>query len=339
MKPGLENITVADTRLSCVNGQKGTLLVCGLDSEDLKTQSYKSLAGLLLQEEVKLGPLRSQAYRELHPYFDILQERHALAALSLGLSVLQDDVCAAGIIAAIPVILGANRHGSQLLPPNPKQDHVTDFLRLFKAENPSSTEALALEQYFVTVAEHGMNASTFTCRVVASTRATRKMAISAALAALSGPLHGGAPGPVLDLLDELKQSSELEATLDQKISRGERLMGFGHRVYKTRDPRAALLQSAVSSLGTSPRLGFAEIVEQAAEKILAERKPGRSLRTNVEFYTAILLEELGFERSWFTPLFAMGRVLGWLAHYDEQLRTGRLIRPKARYIGPKLDKP
>lgn len=333
MQLGLENVIVAETKLSEVNGLEGKLTVCGLDSADLEGCSYEGISELLLGESYDYGAGRLSAFRKLRPYFSEFQTRGALESLSLGLSALSENAGAADIIGAIPIILGAVQHGNSLQQPDPKQTHVSDFLRLWKAEKPSAEEVLALEKYLVTVAEHGLNASTFTCRVVASTKASRKMATLAALGALSGPLHGGAPGPVLDLLDELRLSEDIRLHLLGKVHRGERLMGFGHRVYKTRDPRASLLKMAVSTLNPSPRLAFSEKVEKVAEEVLAETKPDRALKTNVEFYTAILLDELGFERSWFTCLFAMGRVLGWMAHYQEQRDTGRLMRPKARYIG------
>ena len=179
-----------------------------------------------------------------------------------------------------------------------------------------------------------MNASTFACRVVASTGARPVSAALAGLSALSGPLHGGAPGPVLDMLDELRDVSDKVGHLRTKLAKGERLMGFGHRVYRTRDPRAAVLKGAVSRMGTSSYLDHAEKVERAALEALAVHKPDRSLQTNVEFYTSVLLQEIGFQREWFTPLFATGRILGWMAHYREQRAGGRLIRPKATYVGP-----
>jgi citrate synthase len=184
------------------------------------------------------------------------------------------------------------------------------------------------------VIDHGLNASTFAARVVASTGAGLLSCVVAGLCALKGPLHGGAPGPVLDMLDAIGAVENAEGWLDDAIGRGERLMGFGHRIYRVRDPRADVLKSAVARLkGKGNRIAFAEAVEATALKVLERRKPGRRLDTNVEFYTAILLDALGVPRDGFTPLFAAGRAAGWVAHAIEQGRTGRIIRPQSRYVG------
>ena len=203
----------------------------------------------------------------------------------------------------------------------------------------TAAEAAALDAYLVTVCDHGLNASTFAARVVASTRAGLTSAILAGISALKGPLHGGAPGPVIDMLDSIGEPENAKAWLEAALDRGDRLMGFGHRVYRVRDPRADALKRAVKALGEGSnvlpgRLTFAEAVEQAALDILKVRKPNRSLQTNVELYTALLLEALAFPPSTFTCVFAMGRVSGWVAHAREQLAGGRLIRPQSRYVGP-----
>jgi len=158
--------------------------------------------------------------------------------------------------------------------------------------------------------------------------------VVAALGALKGPLHGGAPGPVLDMLDAIDASGDATSWIGNAISGGDRLMGFGHRIYRVRDPRADILKAVVKTLGTAGRIGLAEQVEQAALTLLAKHKPDRKLETNVEFYTALLLEALAIPRQAFTPTFAVGRIVGWCAHILEQRRTGRLIRPKSHYVGP-----
>ncbi|MFL5136250.1 MAG: citrate/2-methylcitrate synthase, partial [Microvirga sp.] len=173
-----------------------------------------------------------------------------------------------------------------------------------------------------------------TARVVASTQAGILSSVVAGLCALKGPLHGGAPGPVLDMLDAIGSLENADAWLDAAMARGERLMGFGHRIYRVRDPRADVLKAAVGGLkGKDNRIAFAEAVEATALKVLERRKPGRRLDTNVEFYTAVLLDALGIPREGFTPLFAAGRTAGWVAHAIEQSRTGRIIRPQSRYVG------
>jgi citrate synthase len=196
-----------------------------------------------------------------------------------------------------------------------------------------------LESYLVTVSDHGMNASTFTARVIASTGSDAVSAVVGAIGALKGPLHGGAPGPVLDMLDGIGRPEAAVEWLERELLAGRRIMGMGHRIYRTRDPRAAVLERAVERLEReghrTPRLELARAVERAAEDVLRTRHPDRPLRANVEFYTAVLLDALGLPREAFSPLFACGRVVGWLAHIDEQRRTGRLIRPESRYVGPR----
>jgi citrate synthase len=186
-------------------------------------------------------------------------------------------------------------------------------------------------------AEHSFNASTFTARVIASTLSDLYSAVTGAIGALKGPLHGGAPGPALDMVFEIGSATRAEAVLRAKIARGERLMGFGHRVYKVRDPRADMLEAAAARMfartGDSKLYELVRAVEATALKVLAEHKPGRRLNTNVEFYTALLLHGLGVETAFFTPTFAIGRVAGWTAHCFEQRALGRLIRPQSVYVG------
>ena len=183
-----------------------------------------------------------------------------------------------------------------------------------------------------------MNASTFTARVVASTGSDLVSAIVAAIGALKGPLHGGAPGPVLDMLDAIGHPAHARAWLEADLAAGRRIMGMGHRIYRVRDPRAAALEHAISVLertgAVGDRLALARAVERDAERLLTDRHPERSLRANVEFYTAILLEAIGIPRTLFSPTFAASRVVGWCAHVDEQRRVGRLIRPASTYVGP-----
>ena len=193
--------------------------------------------------------------------------------------------------------------------------------------------APALDTYMVTVCDHGLNASTFAARVVASTQAPLGSAVLAGLGALKGPLHGGAPGPIIAMLDAIATAGDARTWLRQEVGRGERLMGFGHRIYHTRDPRADALKAAVAALPhTAGRLAFAETVEREALAVLAAHRPGRVLQTNVEFYTALLLEAIGFPPDSFTGVFAAGRAAGWVAHAREQALFGRLIRPQSRYL-------
>ncbi len=246
--------------------------------------------------------------------------------------------------AAMPVLVAAfdrARRGLPPVAPDPRLGQAADFLAMLRGQPASAGEAAALDAYLVTVAEHGMNASTFTARVVASTAAGVLPSVVAALAALEGPLHGGAPGPVLDMLDALASHPDRRAWLRAEIAAGRRLMGFGHRIYRVRDPRADVLKAQVERLraaggaAAGDRLALAEQVERDALAVLAERHPDRRLDTNVEFATAVLLDALGIDRTLFTSIFAIGRVAGWCAHIHEQQRSRRLIRPQSAYIGPR----
>jgi citrate synthase len=214
--------------------------------------------------------------------------------------------------------------------------------RMLQGKPAPPQRAAALDRYLVTASDHGLNASTFVARIVASTHAGLTSAVVAALGALKGPLHGGAPGPVLDMLDEIGVSGSAARWLENALARGDRLMGFGHRVYRVRDPRADALKEAVQGLAQSgqvdaKRLQLAEAVETAALDLLARKKPNRPLQTNTEFYTALLLEAVGWPREAFTCAFAAGRTGGWIAH--AQMQTGRLIRPQSRYVGPQPQRP
>jgi citrate synthase len=232
--------------------------------------------------------------------------------------------------------------------PDPSRGHAADYLRMLTSSGDASPAlAAAMDAYLVTVMDHGMNASTFTARVIASTGADLVSAVTGALGALKGPLHGGAPGPVLDMLDAIEDPARAEAWLAAELAAGRRIMGMGHRVYRVRDPRAAVLEHQVQRLEAaraatpdaddSPlakKLALARATERAAERLLAARHPDRPLRANVEFYTAVLLDALGVPRSAFTLTFAVARVAGWCAHVAEQRADGRLIRPASRYVGP-----
>ena len=191
----------------------------------------------------------------------------------------------------------------------------------------------AIDAYWISAAEHGMNASTFTARIIASTGADAAAALSGAVGALSGPLHGGAPSRVLQMLDEVERTGDPEGYVKQVLDRGERLMGFGHRVYRAEDPRARVLRRTGREIG-SPRFEAAEALEKAALAELQARKPDRVLATNVEFWSAVVLDHAEVPPELFTPMFTCARVAGWSAHILEQKREGRLIRPTAKYIGP-----
>ena len=217
--------------------------------------------------------------------------------------------------------------------------HAANFLYMLSGDVPHPERVRGLETYLNTVIDHGLNASTFTARVITSTGSDLVSAVVGALGALKGPLHGGAPGPALDMVFEIGDASRAEAFLRRKIEAGEKLMGFGHRVYKVRDPRADVLAKAAERMftraGDMSLYTLARSVEAEALRLLEEYKPGRRLQTNVEFYTALLLHGLGFDVPLFTPTFAMSRVSGWIAHAFEQRRANRIIRPQSEYVGPR----
>jgi citrate synthase len=244
------------------------------------------------------------------------------------------------LTACFPTIVAAYwrlRHNQEPITPRSDLGQAANFLYMLTGEEPSAERVRGLETYLNTVVDHGLNASTFTARVIISTQSDMISAITGAIGALKGPLHGGAPGPALDMVFEIGEVERAEAYLRAKLERGERLMGFGHRVYKVRDPRADVLSAAAARLyrtdGDTRLYDLARQVEQIAITLLAEYKPGRRLQTNVEFYTALLLYGLDLPTELFTPVFAISRVVGWTAHCFEQLALNRIIRPQSVYSG------
>jgi citrate synthase len=319
--------------------------------ELIETRGYEGVAALLWEgygegggDEAAvrdgLAAARVRAF-ELVPKLLIAAEGLTpVEGLRVGLGMLPDSdpiphhylVC-----GAMPVFLAALLNagkGLSAIAPDPTLSTAQDLLRMIRGQRAPEVFEKGLDTYLATVADHGFNASTFTARVVASTDAGLISAVLAGLCALKGPKHGGAPGPVLDMLDEIGDASRAEAWFDDAFSRNVTLMGFGHRIYKVRDPRADVLKEAVAKLPeTSGRLAYASEVEKGAIAALRRHKPGRRLDTNVEYYTALLLEALDIPREAFTALFAVGRVAGWSAHVFEQEKGGRIIRPQSNYVG------
>jgi citrate synthase len=332
-----------ETRLSLVDGAEGRLVIAGHDLESLAERTgFEGVCGLLLGSGIdeaagwktRLGRGRRAAFASLDRLGDALDKADGMDALRAGLAHFETED-PADAIAAVAVVAAAwmrRRAGQAPVPPDPERGHAADLLRMAVGERPHAAER-ALDRYLVTVAEHGMNASTLAARVVASTASDLVSSLVAAVGALKGPLHGGAPGPVLDMLDAIGTPEKAEAWLEGELAAGRRIMGMGHRIYRVRDPRAAVLERAAQPLGGG-RLDLARAVERAAEGALRKRHPDRPLRANVEFYTAILLDNIGLPRNAFTPTFAAARAAGWCAHVAEQRATGKLIRPDARYIGP-----
>ena len=360
MNEGLEGIIAASTRLSHVDGEAGRLILAGYAVEDLgphaafEEVAYLFLRGRLPEPEELSKFARDLASRRSLPgiAIDVLRRaaatqappmdalRVAVPLLSLGRKEdpLDDAITA---IASFPAIIGTwwrLRNGRQPVPVRPDLSHAAHYLHQLSGAEPAPERSRALETYLNTVCDHGLNASTFTARVIVSTQSDIISAITGAVGALKGPLHGGAPGAALQMVFEIGDPSRAEAVIRARLDRGERLMGFGHRVYRVRDPRADVLAAAAEQFyatGGDRRLyDLARSVEATALRLLRERKPGRRLDTNVEFYTALLLHGIGLPVELFTPTFAVGRVLGWSAHCLEQQREGRLIRPQSAYIGP-----
>jgi citrate synthase len=357
MNNGLDDVIATETTLSDVDGRAGVLTIRGRSLDDLAgCCRYEDVLVLLLagffsdfpQVEnlgASLGDARRRMFQRLAGPCDLVRQMRVTEAMRALMAQLDDgdDLATALNLIAAPAVfapaLVRMRRGEEPIAPDPSASHARDVLHMLCGKDSGDEEAAALDTYLVCVSDHGLNASTFAARVVASTGAGLASAIIAGLSALKGPLHGGAPGPVLDMLDAIGRPEEAEAWLERALDRGDRLMGFGHRIYKVRDPRADALMHAVQGLSASSRdrtgrLALAGSVEAAALRILVRRRPDRPLKTNVEFYTAVLLEALGFPRESFTSVFAMGRVAGWIGHAREQALYGRLIRPQSRYIGP-----
>ncbi|WP_420875702.1 citrate synthase [Prosthecomicrobium hirschii] len=349
---GLDGVVAAETVLSHVDGAAGRLIVRGHDLETLAGMPFEAVLALLWTDllpgspdaaaiRTALGRARLRAFDLMLPRLAATEGLSPVEGLRLLLGALGDGEAephAVLAVATVPVFVAGltrRRAGQAPVAPDPARGLADDFLAMLRGA-PAGAEAIAaLETYLVTVADHGLNASTFAARVIASTEAGLFSAVIGALSALKGPLHGGAPGPVLDMLDAIGSEAAIGPWIDGALRRGERLMGFGHRIYRVRDPRADVLKGAVSRLrGAGNRIGFAESVEREALARLAAAKPLRPLDTNVEFYTALLLEALDLPRDLFTCIFAMGRMAGWTAHVLEQERSGRLIRPQSRYVGP-----
>jgi citrate synthase len=373
---GLEGVVAAATRLSHVDGERGELVIAGFPIGELAANATfeettfllwnghlpsaseleafgAGLAGRRNLSRATAALLRECAEARLEPM-------DALRAAAGTLSLTSGD--APAIVAQCPTIVAAYwRLLGGRTPVTPRRDlgHAANFLYMLSGEAPELERVRGLETYLNTVVDHGLNASTFTARVITSTGSDLVSAIVGALGALKGPLHGGAPGPALELVFEIGDAARAEDVLRRKLDAGEKLMGFGHRVYKVRDPRADVLARAAERMFTRGGLGadlsaeasakveasakaadmslytLARAVEATALRLLDEYKPGRRLQTNVEFYTALLLHGLGLQVPLFTPTFAISRVSGWIAHALEQSRANRIMRPQSEYTGPR----
>ena len=359
---GLEGISIGPSEIGLVDGENGQLIYRGHDAEVLVRENcFEEVAYLLwtgrLPNEAERQELRDTIFAAMRHVSDdqsILNTlnpeaipmdsvRSAISAwgatrhLDEG-GTLADAQAALGAIAGSVALLGARRAG--VTPGEIKADDsvARAYLRVMNGAEPTDAQVGALDAYLVLTAEHGMNASTFTGRVIVSTASDIGSGLVGAIGALKGKLHGGAPSHVSSMIDEIGTPENAEPWLRDKIEKKERLMGFGHRVYRAEDPRARVLRRTARELD-APRYEIAEALEQAALAELRERRPDRVLETNVEFWAAIVLDFAQVPAHMFTSMFACARLAGWSAHILEQKRTGRLIRPSARYVGPAPRKP
>jgi citrate synthase len=347
VQSGLEGVVAFATEIAEPDREGGALRYRGVDIEELVgTVPFGQVWGLLVDGHLLPGLPPAEPYplsvRSGDHRVDV-QAALAMLAPQWGMRQLidvsdeaaRDDLSRASVMALSFVAQSARGIGK---PPVPQReiDKATRiaerFLIRWRGEaNPRHVDAI--DAYWISAAEHGMNASTFTARVVASTGADVAAALSAAVGALSGPLHGGAPARVLKMLDDVEASGDPEGYVKAVLDRGERLMGFGHRIYRAEDPRARVLRRTARELG-APRVEVAEALELAALEELHARKPDRVLATNVEFWSAVVLDFADVPPQLFTPMFTCARTAGWSAHILEQKREGRLIRPTAKYVGP-----
>ncbi|MHB8294436.1 MAG: citrate synthase [Acidimicrobiales bacterium] len=368
---GLENLVVAETAIGDVRGLEGFYHYRQYSAVELaEKRSLEDVWYLLFNGElpgakeregfagevrelrhlpkelVELLPGVARAGSHFAP-LDALRSAVSLYANVLDFHpVLDIDAAtlrrnAMQLSAVIPTLVMAlyrlNR-GWEPIEPRPDLGYAANYLYMLSGEVPDASSARAVERYMISTIDHGFNASTFTARVITSTGADLGAAVVGAIGALSGPLHGGAPSRALDMLDAIQRPENAEAWIRSTVEKGGRIMGFGHRVYKTDDPRSVMLRGVAEELGGDV-VNFAEQVERTVVDVLAELKPGRRLYTNVEFYAGVVMSRVGLPRDLFTPTFASSRVIGWCTHVLEQAADNRLIRPSARYIGPPPPQP
>ncbi|MEY3181997.1 MAG: hypothetical protein RL583_1157 [Actinomycetota bacterium] len=351
-KPGLEGVIAFESEIAEPDKEGSALRYRGVDIEDLVGRvSFGNVWGLLVDDEFNPGLPNAEKFPLPVHSGDVrvdVQAAISMLAPAWGFKPLLDidDAEARSNLARASVMVLsylAQAARGQIAPVIPeaeidKAHTVVERMMIRWRGEPDPAHVRAIDAYFVSAAEHGMNASTFTARVIASTGADVAAALSGAIGAMSGPLHGGAPSRVLHMIEEVEKSGDATAYVKGLLDRKERLMGFGHRVYRAEDPRARTLRRTAKELN-APRYAVAEALEQAALKELRERQPDRVLETNVEFWAAIILDFAEVPAHLFTSMFTAARTAGWSAHILEEKRTGRLIRPSARYIGKAPRKP
>ena len=352
MARGLDGVVAAETILSDTDRTNGMVWVRGHDLPTLVADHgfegtvallWEDFAGTGLTRDsitTSLGAARRAAFDGLPGWLPETAGRPLFEGVRIALAAQPDSADAAGLVGALTVAVPALiRQASHLPPlaPEPGLATAADLLRMLHGTTPEPALAKALDTYFTVMAESGLSASAFTARVVASTRASLAASVLAAWCAFTGALHGGAPGPTLDMLDAAENATDLPGWLETKLRSGERLMGFGHRVFQGNDPRAEAMRRSLAAMGPhAGRLAFADRLEKAVAVAIDRVKPGRTLPPNVEIMAALLLDAVGIGRDAFTLAFAVGRSAGWLAHAMEQQKTGRMIRPVSAYIGPPM---
>lgn len=346
--PGLEGVVAFETEIAEPDREGSALRYRGVDIEELVGHvTYGHVWGLLVDNSFEPGLPPAEPYPIPVHSGDIrvdVQSALAMLAPAWGMRQLldisdeqaRDDLARASVMALSFVAQAARGLGLPMVPQRRVDEAktITERFMIRWQGEPDPRHVKAIDSYWVSAAEHGMNASTFTARVIASTGADVAAALSGAVGALSGPLHGGAPARVLSMIEEVERSGDADAWVKSALDRGERLMGFGHRVYRAEDPRARVLRRTARELG-APRFEVAEALEKAALAELHARRPDRVLATNVEFWSAVVLDFAQVPLHMFTSMFTCARTAGWAAHIMEQKQTGRLIRPSARYVGPK----
>ena len=355
---GLEGVIVDTSNISMIDGNAGRLSYRGYDIHDLaENLSFEETAYLLwngelptktqltdlkkhLSDERPLSANLKALIKNLPTSADTLDVlRTVISTLGTGLPLKKPEISdAIAITAKIPTINAAFnrvRHGQEPLDPRPDLGHAANYLYMLTGQEPNPVKVEALNKYLGLLADHSMNSSTFTARVVASTWSDMHSAITAAICALKGPLHGGAPAPVLRMLQTIEKPERAESWLREEIKEGRRLMGFGHRVYRTTDPRAEILRSIASNTADENFFELAKHVEETGIRLLREFYPRRKLYTNVEFYSAVVMHSVGLPPDLFTASFAASRSAGWSANVLEQVANNRLIRPEVEYTGPK----
>ncbi|SFA75003.1 citrate synthase [Lentibacillus halodurans] len=353
LKPGLKGITAVETALSLIDGQKGDLKYRGLPIEQLvKHYSFEETAYFLLyghfpsEKEQKIFETDFKKHRYIPEHTKQIiamlpQSMSMMDVLRTALSSLKitetaDIDLARKMMALMPAIISyryRKMNGNYEVKPDDQLGHAENFLYMLNGET-NQTHAKLLETYMILTMEHGLNASTFAARVTISTQSDIVSAITSAIGTMKGPLHGGAPSGVIELLDEIKSEHNISEIIHKKLENKERIMGFGHRVYKTVDPRAEALKEKIRELEDWPDwIDLALKTEQETINILKAHKPDQNLYTNVEYYAAAIMKSLEMDPELFTPIFSSSRVVGWCAHAIEQVNNNTIFRPKAVYIG------